>query len=100
MKLTIDTSSYNERRYGKPYIAKMNFTTSKGEPEWGEWVGQPGSAGMLICDCEPGDIVMRGQRDNRNMKYSAPDYYIVRDDMSLAECTKVEAYKEWQAAHS
>jgi hypothetical protein len=42
MKLTIDTPAYNERRYGKPYIAKMDFSTAKGEPTWGEWAGQAG----------------------------------------------------------
>lgn len=96
MKLTIDTQTYNQYKYGKPYIATMDFKTAKGEPTWGEWVGQPGTAGMLVCECKPGDVVMSGQRNKKNMRHSAPGYYIVQDDMSIAACSKLNAYKTWQ----
>jgi hypothetical protein len=79
MKIEIETTAYNERRYGKPYIARVDFTDHKGTPEWGNWIGDPrnGSAGLLTIDAEIGDVLMQGQRDNRNMKKSAPDYFIV-----------------------
>ena len=93
MKIEINTESYNERRYGKPYIAKIDFSEPKGIPTWGAWVGQAGAGGLLILEnIQPGDIIMRGQRDNRNMKYSAPNFYIVQPEMSLESCTKAEAY--------
>ena len=100
MNITIETSSYNDRRYGKPYIAVIDFTDPKGTPTWGDWIGQPDDAGMLSIEARPGDIIMRGQRDNRNMKHSAPDYYILQADMSLSSCTKAEAYKAWKDRQS
>jgi hypothetical protein len=97
MKIEIATASYNDRRYGKPYIAKMDFTTAKGEPTWGNWVGAAGEAGLLILDnVEAGDVIMRGQRDTRNMKNSAPDYYILDAELKRTACSKVDAYQSWQ----
>lgn len=43
MKISIETGSYNERRYGKPWIARVNFSGSKqGDFQWGDWIGQVG----------------------------------------------------------
>ncbi|OGC94289.1 MAG: hypothetical protein A2W25_16445 [candidate division Zixibacteria bacterium RBG_16_53_22] len=50
MNITIETRSYNDRRYGKPYIAVIDFTDPKDTPTWGDWIGQPGSAGVLSID--------------------------------------------------
>ena len=65
MKVTIETSAYNPRRYGKPWIARVIFSAS-GEAEyiWGNWVGQDGDSGELIVKANPGDIVARGQKDH------------------------------------
>ena len=93
MKITKDTGSYNDRRYGKPYIAKIVWDTPQGTAQWGEWVGQPGQPGLLVLDVEPGDTVMLGQKDHRNSRKSAPDYYVVADDGALHPVTKAEAYK-------
>ena len=46
MKIEINTSSYNERRYGRPWIARVTFPAAKGEFAFGEWVGQPGDPGL------------------------------------------------------
>ena len=97
MKIKIETSPYNERRYGKPWIAKVDFTTSKGEFQWGEWVGQAGCSGILLLDAHPGDVVARGQRDNRKMSNSAPDFYVVEADMTLRGVSKAEAYEHYHA---
>ena len=94
MKITEETGAYNERRYGKPYIAQIVWDTPKGTPEWGEWCGQPGQPGLLIIDAEPGDTLMIGQKDHRNSKKSAPDYFIVCDDGTLDNVSKAEAYKK------
>lgn len=100
MKIEIETGSYNERRYGKPYIAKISFSDgATGTPTWGQWCGQPGESGLLIIDAEPGDIIMRGQKDNRNPKHSAPTYYqLTSDGAMVATGTKAAAYKLWQIA--
>lgn len=98
MKLNIETGAYNERRYGKPWIARVRFPDAKGEFLWGEWVGQPGCSGLLILEAEPGDVVARGQRDNRKMSNSAPDFFVVEPDGSLREVTKAEAYTHYHSA--
>jgi len=98
MKIEIETSAYNERRYGKPYIASIIFEDNKGEPTWGNWVGDSrnGTSGLLTIEVDPGDVVMKGQRDNRNMRNSAPEYAIVQSDGSLEDVSKVEAYQHFQ----
>lgn len=98
MRLSIDTDSYNERRYGHPWIAKVDFANSaKGEFTWGDWCGQKGQAGTLYLDVTVGDIVARGQKDNRRTRNSSPDYYIVQDNGTLGDIvTKADAYKHWQ----
>tara|TARA_R110000796_G_scaffold23697_3_gene67771 strand:+ start:188 stop:508 length:321 start_codon:yes stop_codon:yes gene_type:complete len=95
MKIEIQTNSYNERRYGRPYIAKILFDDHKGSPAWGSWVGDPrnGSEGLLILDCDVNDIVMTGQKDSRNARNSAPTYHVVKEGGALQEVSKVEAYR-------
>ena len=94
MKIEIDTSSYNERRYGKPYIAVVDLTNKDANPKWGNWIGSPGEEGILSIEAEPGDVVMTGQKDFRKPRNSAPEYQILQPDGTLGEClTKAEAYK-------
>ena len=84
MEISIETSSYNERRYGKPWIAKVDFDSNKqGDFQFGDWVGSPGGAGVLELDADIGDIVARGQKDHRNSKNSAAEYYVVVDAKNL-----------------
>jgi hypothetical protein len=97
MKIKIETSAYNDRRYGRPYIAKIDFAEStKGEAQWGEWVGQNGCEGILVIDAEVGDILMKGQKDNRGSK-SAPHYYqvVVGGDLTPLD-SKARAYELWE----
>lgn len=95
--LEIETSFYNEKRYGRPWIAKVDFASRNGHFRFGNWVGQDGCLGLLTLDACPGDVVARGQKDFRNPKNSAPDFYIVQGDLSLTPVSKVDAYKHWQA---
>lgn len=97
MEIRIETGSYNEKRYSKPWIARVDFAVSaNGEMVFGNWVGTPGYDGVLLLDATPGDIVARGQKDFRNPKYSAPTYYIVGADGQLERVgSKGDAYKLW-----
>lgn len=99
--ITIDTASYNQRRYGKPWIAKVDFAADpKGNFEFGDWSGDHynGGAGVLTIDAEPGDIIATGQKDNRQARNSAPDYYLVQTDGQLATLgDKGAAYKHYLA---
>lgn len=96
MKVEVKTSSYNQRRYGKPWIAKVTFETPKGEFHFGDWVGDHynGSAGLLVLEADPGDIVAIGQKDFRKAQNSAPDWYRVDSEGGLGSLlNKAEAYK-------
>ena len=85
MKIERQTGSYNQRRYGKPWIARVDFDSPQGKFEFGAWIGDHynGGEGTLIIDADPGDIIARGQKDFRQPKNSAPDYYYVTDDGKL-----------------
>lgn len=95
MKLTRDTSSYNDRRYSKPWIAKLSLSGNELKFNFGTWCGDAGSEGVLILDnVEIGDYIARGQKDFRQPRNSAPDYYKVIDAVGNTEsATKPEAYK-------
>jgi hypothetical protein len=101
MQITINTSSYNHRRMGKPWIAKVDFSTPKGDYAWGDWTGDQynGGEGVLSIDADPGDIIAKGQKDNRQPKNSAPDFYQVISDGTLDPIgDKGDAYKHFLAA--
>jgi hypothetical protein len=97
MEITIETDSYNERRYGRPWIAKVDFGKSvKGDFAWGDWAGDHynGGAGVLTITANPGDIIAHGQKDNRKPRNSAPEFEVVETDGGLG-CLgdKGDAYK-------
>ena len=97
MEITVETSSYNQRRYGRPWIAKVNFAQStKGDFSWGGWTGDHynGGAGVLTINAKPGDIIAQGQKDHRQPRNSAPDFSVVTADGTLESLgDKGDAYK-------
>lgn len=102
MKITRETSSYNERRYGRPWIAKVVISDTKpgGEFVWGNWIGDArnGGEGELILDnIEPGDIYARGQKDNRKPRNSSPDYYVLGPDGKGITCSNIVEAKKVSA---
>lgn len=101
VEIRIETSSYNDRRYGRPWIAKVDFATNpKGNFLWGDWIGSNGDNGLLVIKAEAGDIIARGQKDNRKPRNSAPDYYVVMADGKLCVLNgKAEAYKHYMGSH-
>lgn len=99
MKIEIKTSSYNAKRYGRPWIAKVQFDARKGEFTFGDWIGDPqnGSEGILIIDANEGNILARGQKDRRKPQNSAPDYYQVSSDGKLVHLNSpADAYLLYQ----
>lgn len=95
-QITINTGSYNQRRYSKPWIARVTFDAAgKAEFAWGEWIGdhRTGSEGTLVIEASEGDIIARGQKDFRQPKNSAPRYYQVRNGELAELAGKAEAYK-------
>lgn len=95
MNIEMKTDAYNDKRYGKPWIAKVNFNTDpKGVFTFGSFVGDPGYRGLVVIDAEPGEILAVGQKDHRSSRPKAPEYYEVKDDGSLRHLdSKAEAYK-------
>jgi len=93
-KIEYKTESYNERRYGKPWIARVDFSQKAGgEFIWGTWVGDIGKEGVLVLEANEGDIVARGQKDFRNPKYSAPIWYQVVGVYLVKLSGKARAYE-------
>lgn len=101
MQITIETNCYNQRRYGKPWVARVDFTQStKGDFSWGDWTGDHynGGAGVLTISVNPGDIVAEGQKDTRQPRKSAPDFSVVGADGDLEYLgDKGAAYKYFLA---
>lgn len=97
IKITIDTHEYNARRYGKPWIAQVDFSTPKAIYNWGIWIGQidrgNGSAGTLVIDVSEGDIVARGQKDNRGNNGETQYYQVIDGKLNYLPGGKAEAYK-------
>ncbi len=94
MEIKIETRPYNERRYGRPWIAIASFgPDGKADYQFGDWIGRPGEAGVLRLVANPGDVVARGQKDNRGDK-GETEFYVVEDDGSLgAKMTRAEAWE-------
>ena len=96
MEIRIETAIYNNRRFGKPWIAKVNFDNPKGDFVWGEWVGDHfnGGEGVLVIDALPGDIIATGQKDHRQPRNSAPKFSVVVSSGNLENLgDKGAAYK-------
>jgi hypothetical protein len=95
--MQIETDSYNERRYGKPWIAIITFENpTKPHFDFGTWVGEQGDSGILEIDLKEGDVVARGQKDFRKPANSALNFYIVKNG-ELVEATKKDAYLHFKA---
>jgi hypothetical protein len=98
MKISIETAAYNERRYGKPWIAKVDFSQqSQGEFLWGKWIGDIGCSGLLEVEAEEGDIVATGQKDFRKPSNSAPEWYQVQSGKLVSIGTRVDALRAFRA---
>lgn len=97
------TPIYNQRRYSKPWIAIVDFGKNpSGEFKWGDWVGDHynGSEGLLVINAQPNNIIATGQKDFRQPKNSAPDWYYVDSVGNLMMLDgKADAYKYYQSTH-
>ena len=96
MKLSIETPAYNEKRYGKPYLGRLNPSDGT-VSQWAEWIGAPGEEGFLELEVQVGDVVMKGQKDNRGSN-SAPRYGVVQANGEIEYMSKAQAIKAGRAA--
>jgi hypothetical protein len=90
MLITKNTDSYNSRKVGTPWIAKIIFSKGpQGDYLWGNWTGEQGCEGILSLNATSGDIIGIDNRGSRNAKY-----YVVTNDGDLEFIgSKVKAYK-------
>jgi hypothetical protein len=89
-KFSIDFKDYSRKGAQRPYIGVVD-PTSANVLRWGNWIGDPGSEGMLEIVAEEGDVILVGQ------KYGDQDYYFVKDDLTLLLMAKSAAIKAGRA---
>ena len=88
-----ETSSYNDRRYGKPWCAKVTGVDGgKLVYEWGDSTASHGSSGLLRVPCRPGDIVAWGQKDLRRPSSSEHHVLLMEPDGRMSPISRTDAY--------
>lgn len=97
MRVSQNWGSYNQRRYSRPWIAKITNWQIGGKPEieWGRYIGDS-NGGEVEIDAQAGDIIRTGQKDNRGNNTNA-DWYLVQEDGSLLSTDAAGARKAWDA---
>jgi len=90
-----ETDSYNERRYGRPWIAAVSLSGGKlaYDFEAGTVTASFGSSGMLSITCRPGDVIAWGQKDLRRPDKSEHHILQMRDDGGMNEIDRTGAVK-------
>lgn len=92
--MIIDTESYNEKRYGRPYIAQCDELGKV--VKWGEWIGSDGYEGELHIDLSHDCIVMRGQKDNRGNNSSPKFATFINGTLSEWTLNKIKVVREFR----
>ena len=97
-RVTVAFPSYNEKRYGSPWIARVAAWPVGSRPDlvFGNYLGdhRNGGAGEAEILAKPGDIVRWGQKDNRGNNTEA--YWgVVNDDATITRLTEAEARKAY-----
>jgi hypothetical protein len=93
MKYTETTESYNERRYGKPWMATTsNDSLTKGFT-FLDWDGRPGRAGEFNFDVPSGTILAYGQKDLRKGHGGIDGYQLAMPDGTLPIITDTKAQR-------
>ena len=83
--------SYNTRRYGNPWVARITWNGVK--PVF-DFVGRFAS-GQLAFEAEPGEIVAMGQKDHRG-NGTTKEFYVLGEDGSLTGLSEAEARTLWR----
>jgi hypothetical protein len=98
MIVTISRTSYNARRYLKPFIGKVTAwpVGKKYELSFGAYAGNSGG-GELEIECEQGDVIRWGQKDLRSNRQ---DYKwgVVLTTGEYIECSESEARRQFRCA--
>jgi hypothetical protein len=97
LSVKFDFGPYNFRRYSKPWGAVVTFDGVKAQYDFsrGAYLGDD-MGGKVVIACSPGDIVAKGQRDNRKPKHTDNTWYVVDDDGSTRAIDRAAAFEHWQ----
>ena len=96
-KWTRETPTYNQRRYGPWWCAKVVFPDGpKPIYEFGESSGKHGDAGTMELACAPGEIIAYGQKDHRGSG-STHVLQTMEADGSMRTVDRSEAYARYKA---
>jgi len=98
MRITISWDCYNQRRYSRPWIARVTAWPVGSRPaiEWGNYLGND-AGGELEIEATPGDVLRYGQKDGRG-NGTINCYAIVLEDGSLLGVGEPNAKKYYVAA--
>lgn len=83
MTYTHTTNSYNERRYGKPWLGIPQGKMLTKDFDFVPWDGRPGDSGIFEFEAIPGQIIAHGQKDLRKNRCGIEGYYIAMPDGTL-----------------
>ena len=104
-KIEIATTHYNEKRYGKPWIARVAFDGAKPIFDFISWCGEAGCTGEFEFEATVGEVFCRGQKDMRkgraNMEYmiytgQKNDEEGIYEECGFEGCGKVAAKKQYK----
>lgn len=82
MRYTETTPSYNERRYGKPWMAIVTTSMTK-DFSFINWDGRPGMTGEFCFEAPVGTLLAYGQKDIRKGRGGVDGYQICMPDGSM-----------------
>jgi hypothetical protein len=91
IRVTVDFSSYNARRYSRPWIAVITSwpVGGKAEMTFGSYLGSD-RGGTCEIMAYPDDIIRYGQRDGRG-NGGTSEWAVVKDGGTLEVITQAEA---------
>jgi len=95
MRAKIEWSSYNQRRYGRPWIARVTAWPIGARPEleWGGYAGDD-AGGELEIEANPGSIIRWGQKDGRG-NGGTNEWGIAKTDGTIECCAQPQAREQW-----
>jgi hypothetical protein len=96
MKVSQSFGPYNQRRYSKPWIAKItSWPVGKNkEMEFGTYLGDD-NGGVVKIDANSGDIVRTGQKDYRGNNTKS-NWYEVTENGELMNISVSDAREAYQ----
>jgi hypothetical protein len=97
MIVRVDFSAENDRRYGRPWIARVSKwpVGGKAELDWGTFLGTVSEGGVCEIEAQAGDVIRYGQKDNRG-NHSVSKWAIVEADGSYTDTTEAKAAAQFR----